>query len=161
MGSTIPQLVFCCCQSYPYEEVIKELIKLSDATDMGQLVQSIFSYEHKGENCLFAAFQQKMNNFYTTLQQFKKLKQLPKQPANSSIEMFNAIESLLIYFLQLAEQNNLDMDQVINIRREGGDSLFQIACLLSEKVSIELIKRNVKVNTIDNIFNTPLFMVRY
>ena len=83
-----------------------------------------------------------------------------KQAPDSSIVMFNEIESLFIYLIQLAEKNNIDMDRLINVTDYAGESLFHAATVYSEKISIELIKRNVKVNTIDNNFITPRFRVR-
>ena len=79
---------------------------------------------------------------------------------DSSTEMFNESESLFIYLLQLAEQNNVDLDSVINNTDRGGQSLFFKASAFSEKISLELIKRNVKVNRIDNELITPSFRVR-
>ena len=79
---------------------------------------------------------------------------------DSSMVMLNEIESLFIYLLQLAEQNNVDMDRVINTTNETGLSLFHLGTLFSEKVSLELIKRNVKVNRITSVFVTPSFKVR-
>ena len=147
-------MVFWCCSFYPYQKVIEELIKLGDTNDMEQLVQSILSFEYKGSNCLFAALEM-MQRYSSETDCNKK--------SDSSIGnyiMFNEIESLFIYMLQLAERNNLDMDRVINKTEENGQSLFDIASLYSEKVSLELITRNVKVNKIDNEFGTPLFRVR-
>ena len=75
--------------------------------------------------------------------------------------MFNEIESLFIYMLQLAEQNNVDMDRVINNTDEIGHTLFQSATVFSEKISLELVKRKVNVKRIDNEFSTPKLKVRY
>ena len=87
---------------------------------------------------------------------FDKTDQYP----DSSIVMFNEIESFFIYLIQLAERNNIDMDRIINDTNDAGVSLLHSATVYSEKISIELIKRNVKVNTIDNNFITPRFRVR-
>ena len=87
---------------------------------------------------------------------YKKNKQL----ADSSIVMFNEIESLFIYLIQLAERNNIDMNRIINFTADSGMSLFYRVTVFSEKISIELIKRNVKVNRINKNFMTPLFRVR-
>ena len=80
--------------------------------------------------------------------------------ADSSIAMFNEIESLFIYLIQLAERNNVDIDRIINVTSAAGTSLFYESTVLSEKISRELIKRNVKVNKISNQFATPSLRVR-
>ena len=116
---------------------------------MEQLVQSVFSYEDEGENCLFAVLH--MMRFY-----YKETKQL----ADSSIVMFNEIESLFIYLIQLAERNNIDMDRIINVTNDAGQSIFNSASEFSEKISLELLKWNVKVNGICNNFTTPVMKVR-
>ena len=116
---------------------------------MEQLVQSIFSYEYAGMNCLSAAF--------STMRAYSD--QTGEYP-DSSIALFNEIESSFIYLLQLAEQYNIDMDRVINHTDEAGQSLLYPASVYSENISFELLKRNVKVNRIDNQFKTPLFIVR-
>ena len=121
---------------------------------MEKLVQSIFSFEFKAEklseSCLSTVFD--MMRRY-----LDKTNQYP----DSSIVMFNEFESLFIYMLQLGEQNNIDIDRVINFTDETGQSLFYLYSLFSEKISHELIRRNVKVNRIDNEFSTPYFRVNY
>ena len=92
-----------------------------------------------------------MMRFYTI-----ETKRLP----DSSIVMFNEIESLFIYMLQLAERNNINMNQLIKNTTEAGRSILYDATLHSEKISHELIKRKVKVNSINNEFRTPVFKVR-
>ena len=119
-----------------------------DTSHKKEIIQSIFEYDHNGGNCLFAAFGMMRDYLAET-----------KQCPNSSIDMYNEIESLIIYFLRLAEQYNVDLEQVINYTNEGGQSIFHLAILFTEKVSSELIRRNVKVNKIDNRFSTPYFMV--
>ena len=116
---------------------------------MEQLLQSIFSFEGNDTSCVFAAFA--MMREYNS-----RTWQVP----NSSVGMFNEIESLLIYFLQLAEENNIDMDKVINLTSPSGQSFFHLATMFSENISLELLKRNVKVNRINSEFMTPHFRVR-
>ena len=111
-------------------------------------MMSIFSYEDKGVNCPRAVFEMMLAYWRTTTQ-------LP----DSSTGMFNEIESLFMYILQLVEQNNIGMDRVINSTNEAGNSLFHLATLFSEQISLELLKRNVKVDKIDNQFNTLYFRV--
>ena len=122
---------------------------MGDSSNREQVVQSIFSYEYKGGNCLGATF--KMMQKYS-----EKTYQMP----DSSIVMFKEIESLFINLLQLAEQNNIEMDLVINNTNEAGTSLFHWASFYSKKISLELINRGVKVNRIDSKFCTPSFTVR-
>ena len=62
--------------------------------------------------------------------------------------------------LKLAEQNDVDIDPLVNNTDKTGKSFFYLATVHSEKISLELINRNVKVNRIDNKFNTPDFRVR-
>ena len=122
---------------------------MGDINNIEKLVQTIFSYEFRGGNCLFAATH--MMREYSA-----QTNQMP----DSSIGMFNDYESLFIYLLQLAERNNVDIDRVINHTTDAGSSLLHHSTLYSEKISLELINRNVKVNRIDNRFVTPRFLVR-
>ena len=148
LGTTIPELIWSCCAWYPNQNTIDELLKLDDTTDMEQLVQSLFNYENRGTTCLYASLMLMGRNY-------GKTKQLP----NSSIKMYNEIESLFIYLLELAEQNNVDMDRAINSTDETGQSIIELATLYSENISHELINRNVKVQRINSDFITPLFIV--
>ena len=116
---------------------------------MKTLIQSILKFKVEGSNCLHALFGA-TKSYLEENHHF----------ADSSIEMFTEIESLFIHLLQLAEQNNLDMDNIINYADDSGDSLFRLAATYSEKISLELISRKVKVNRIDNEFVTPSFKVQ-
>ena len=141
-------MIFSCCTHYPHQNIIKELIKLNDTSETEQieLVQSIFSFEDQDSNCLFVMFDM-MRGYRNRTDDFP----------DSSIELFNEFESLFIYMLQLAEQNDIDMDRLINYTNEGGQSLFYWASRYSNKISIELINRNVKVNRMDHKNTAPDF----
>ena len=128
----------------PKKHVVNKLIRLTSD------IQSIFDYEFKGRNCLFAAT--------NMMEQYFKLNRglLPKP----TIDMFKSSESLIIDLILTAERNEVDVGRFINCADQTGFSFFQQATMLSETVTIELINRNVKVNRIDKKFTTPHFNVR-
>ena len=113
------------------------------------MIQSIFDYKYAERNCLTASFG--LINHYVN-----EHKKLP----DSSIKMVTEFETLVFHLIQLARQNNLDINRVLNFTSETGDSLLHMAAMFSEKITIELISQNVMVNRINNEFVTPLFMVR-
>ena len=151
LGTSVPELVLSCCENFPNQDTIEKIIELDDTGDRKQLVESIFNPEEKErKDCLRAAFTM-MERYYEETGQFP----------NSTIELYNEFESLFVYLLGLAEQNNVDTKQAINVADKTGISLFHLATLYSELVSNELISREVQVNRIDNQLITPVFKVRY
>ena len=79
---------------------------------------------------------------------------------DSSTGLFREIEATVEYLIQLADQNNLNMTQILNHKAKDGTTLFDQAAYYSEKLAKILIQRNVKVNTVDQKFETPIFRVR-
>ena len=148
MGSTLPQIVYQCCVWYPKVNIIKKWIAFIDASNKEKQVESIFKYEIIGRNCFLAAFDLMRYYFFET-----------KVFPDSSIGLYDEIESLIIYLLELAEENDIDLSQAMSQTNKAGSSFFQVASFYSEKITLELIKRNVKVNRIDNQFSTPSMKV--
>ena len=116
---------------------------------MPKLVESIFDYKNKnGSNCMLISFEM-MNRYNIETGNF----------SDSSMPMFNEIESTLFYLIKLAEDNKLNMDKILNWTANDGETLFKSAAWYSESLATELLKRNVDVKTVDNLFQTPSFEV--
>ena len=73
--------------------------------------------------------------------------------------LLTEIESSIEYLIDLGDQYNLNMDEILNHKAKNGHTLFTQAAYYSEKVAKILIQRNVKVNTVDDRFMTPIFRV--
>ena len=150
MGTTVAELVYACCQFYPKKNFIEDLIKLENKMDMSELAESIFSYSCKedGYTCLLTLFDMVVGYHNRT----------DKYP-DSSLPMFNEIESTAFYLIKMAEDNKLNMDKVLNCTADDGITLFWNAAIYSESLASELLKRNVVVTTVDYKFLIPSFQV--
>ena len=80
---------------------------------------------------------------------------------DSSMPMFNEIESTFFYLIKVAEDNKLNMNKILNYVTESGRTLFAHAAKFSESLALELLTRNVDVKTVDQMFQTPVFKVSY
>ena len=80
---------------------------------------------------------------------------------DSSMKMFNKIESTICYLIKLVENNKLNLNKILNWVAEDGMTLFFRATVYSESLAIELLKRNVDVKIVDNLFQTLSFRVSY
>ena len=78
---------------------------------------------------------------------------------DSNLPMFDEIESAAIYLIKMAEDNNIDMDDILNWTTKSGITLFRLAALFSESLASELLKKNVVLTTVDNLFAIPPFRV--
>ena len=117
--------------------------------DTRKLVKTIFDFSNAdGFNVLMALFD--MNVRYAN--------QTGNAP-DSSLPMFNEIESIAFFLIEMAEDNELDMNRVLNWTANDGQTLFSIATQFSETLARELLKRNVVVTTVDNLFQIPSFRV--
>ena len=119
--------------------------------DMATLAKSIFESANKnGYNCLMILFD--LNGWYKN-----KTSKFP----DSSMAMFNEIESTALFLIKMAEDNNLNMDAILNWTADDGETLFSNAAYFSESLANELLKNNdVVVTTVDELFRVPSFRVR-
>ena len=149
LGSTVAQLVFACCQQCPKKTFIEEIVKLEKTMDMTALAKSIFEFaDNQRYTCLLALFD--MMNIYQN--------ETGKYP-DRSMPMFNEIESTALYLIETAENNKLNMDTILNWTTEDGRTLILNASLYSESLASELLKKNIVVTTVDNLFQIPHFQV--
>ena len=149
MGTNIPELVFTCCNFCPKKQFIEGIINLEKTIEISELVESIFDFKNEyGYNCMIVSFN--MMEWH---------KNETGNVPDSSLEMFNEIESTVLYFIKLAVDNNLNLDKILNWVTENGETLFFRASFYSESLALELLSRNVDVKTVDNLFITPLFQV--
>ena len=116
---------------------------------MSTLLKSIFNYKDKnGINCLIISFDMMIWYHHET-----------GNVPDSSMPLFNEIETTILYLIKLAEDNKLNMDKILNSVTANGKTLFMNAALYSESLALELLKRNVDVKTVDDSFQTPSFRV--
>ena len=105
-------------------------------------------YFRNGFNCLTTIFH--MASWY----RIKNNGEYPSGP------MLVDIEESCLYLIQLAKSVKLDLDKVLNHTTKNGDTLFFAASIYSEKITTQLLRENVQVNSITDIFLTPFFRVR-
>ena len=149
LGTSIAELVFYCCQEAPIKAFLVSLMTLATTTDMKTLMNDIFDYRSKnGLNCLIEAFH--MASKYTNAN-----KKLPDATEPMLIE----IEETILYLIQLGDQHGVDMDKVLNAVTKNGKTLFHRATFYSERVARFLLTKNVKVNSVDQFFQTVSFRV--
>ena len=84
----------------------------------------------------------------------------PGRKVYPSGQMLRHIEESLIFMIELAKSNNVEMDKVLNHTLKNGATLFFWASLYSENISRYLIQENVKVTSIGFCFQSPSFRVR-
>ena len=71
------------------------------------------------------------------------------------------IEESILFLVQQAKDNNLDLDKTFNHMTKDGTTLFFYASIFSEKITRQLLNEEVvRVNSIDLRFVTPFFRVR-
>ena len=117
--------------------------------NMPKLIESIFNYKNEnGTDCLIISFDM-MAKYYNETGNFP----------DSSLLMFNEIESTILCLIKRAEDNKLNMDEILNLVTENGKTLFHHATIFSESLALELLTSNVDVKTIDDLFQTPSFEV--
>ena len=78
---------------------------------------------------------------------------------DSNLPMFVEIESSAFYLIKLAEEKKLNMANILNCTADDGTTVFSRAAYYSEPLAIELLKKNVVVTTVDNLFMIPSFKV--
>ena len=149
LGTTVAQFVFACCWHFPKMSLIEDIIKLEKKMDTATLAKSIFELvNNEGYTCLLVLFNM-MAGYHN---------QTGKLP-DSNLPMFTEIESTTFYLIKMAEDNNLKMDNILNWTTNNGKTLFWLAALFSESLASELLKKNVVVTTVDNLFRIPSFRV--
>ena len=70
----------------------------------------------------------------------------------------DAAESV-IYLIELGDQHGVDMVKLLNKTLNNGSTLFFLATGHSEQLALYLLKRGVKVDTLNSNFETPQFKV--
>ena len=78
---------------------------------------------------------------------------------DSSMPMFNEIQSIALSLIKMAEDNKLNMNDILNWAANDGQTLFWNATMFSELLANELLKRNVAVKRVDYLFQVPSFRV--
>ena len=153
-GTTIGALVSSCCALFPKKEAIESLIELGKKNESEEkVVKSVFEFhDQTGSNCLTAMFN--MAAAYDN-----SMMDIPQA-------MLVEIEKSCQYLIQLAKSANLDLEKILNHTSDGGDTCFSYATAFSETITKQLLSMNnhgkkiVKVNSINDLFITPIFRVR-
>ena len=116
---------------------------------MTKLVESIFDYkDNDGYNCMIVSFDM-----------IAKYRNKTGSVPDSSMKMFNEIEWTISYLIKLAEDNELNLTNILNWVGEDGQTLFWKAANNSESLALELLAKNVDVKTVDDLFQTVSFEV--
>ena len=117
--------------------------------NVSTLTETIFDFkDDTGHNCIMTSFEMMLCYENTT-----------KKFTNSTMPMFCEIETTILYLIKLAEDNALNVHQILNWTTENGATLFFGATWYSESLAKELLKYNVDVKTVNNQFLTPSFRV--
>ena len=131
LGTTIAELVYSCCHYRPRKTWIESLVNLDEVTPKN--LEQLFAYKgHGGINCLMAAF------WY---------------------DISKGAEESVLYLTELGDEHDVDMAEVLDHTDNSGQTLFFYATLRSEQLALYLLKRGVKVNTVNHLFETPSLMV--
>ena len=150
-GTTIPELVFSCCQWFPNKQAIKSLIEVGKQyEDEKKVVESVFEYQHReGFNSMIIMFQMASQNRHENNDKY------PSGP------MLRDIEDSCLYMIELAKSSNLDLERILNHTTKTGRTLFDRASTYSERITKRLLQEPVRVNSITDKFVTPFFRVRF
>ena len=131
------------------KQFIEGIVKLEKTMNMSNLVESIFDYKNKnGLNCIIASID--MIGWYKI-----KTGNFP----DSSMPMFNETESTVLFLIKLAEDNKLNINNILNWVPDNGQTLFWKAAFFTESLALKLLSRNVDVKTVDHKFETVSFRV--
>ena len=144
-GTTIAQLVHSCCLFFPIKEALQKLIELGN--EEAVVAKSVLEFEdHTGYNCLISLFNMAAHYRNITYD----------FPPDSKLHQ---IEEICFYLIGLGKSHNVDMKKILNHTANEGTTLFSYAASFSERLTKYLIEE-VKVNSIDFHFFTPIFRVR-
>ena len=145
-------IVSVCCALSPFKTVIQEIIAISFSLIQNyktsrQLMENIFAHEDADRvNCL-------MNCYYMLGDDNHK----GIDPNTTSMK--KEIEDTIVLLIEMGIDNGVDMARVINHVSKYGTTLFRLSSLFSEKVTLILMKMDVKVNEITLSFETVSFKV--
>ena len=67
----------------------------------------------------------------------------------------------MFYLIEVGDEHGVDMAEVLEKTDNNGWTLFHWATWYLEQVALYLLKRGVKVNTVDLRFSTPSFRVSW
>ena len=79
--------------------------------------------------------------------------------SESYLQLGDEPTKTVFHLIKLGYDKNVDMDKVLNFIGNDGCTLFSLA-IRSEKLTKFLIKKRVRVNTIDHQFQIPCLNVR-
>ena len=117
--------------------------------NMATLTKSILQFADKERyTCLMTLFE--MMLYYNN--------KTGKYP-DSTMPMFLEIETTALHLIKMAEDNQLNMDNILNWTADNGITLFWLAACYSESLASELLKKNVVITTVNNSFQVPTFKV--
>ena len=118
--------------------------------NMEQLVNDVLEYRNNnGFNCLLIS---------TDL--IVKYNNATGKYPNDTNEIKRQSEEVILYLIDLGFKHNVDMVKVLNATTNIGKTLFFGMTLYNyEKVAVLLIDNDVRVNSIDQYFQTPSFEV--
>ena len=124
-GTTIPELIFACCQFFPRQEALEKLIELGKQSETDkEVAKSVLEFQHQtGHSCLIVTFN--MANKYRN----RNNGEYPSGP------MLHEIEETIFYLIDLAKCFNLDLKKILNHTTKSGETLFFLASIYSETIT--------------------------
>ena len=154
LGITLETTVFSCCTQAPKKEIIKSLINVDNGETMQMKVKKILEFKNElGLTCLMICPHLLIEHG----RQYPE-SDLVNNPYAARVK--RQIEDSIVFLIELGVTCGVNMAKVINHTTENGGDLFGEMTSISEKVSKLLTTMNVKVNTIDNNFQTATIKVR-
>jgi len=76
-----------------------------------------------------------------------------------NLEIIQDTENVFLFLLELADEimDEEDVDKILENTSNYGQAVICITAALSEKLTDTILKRNVKINNVDNVFQAPSF----
>ena len=149
MGTTLPETIYNCCFYAPVIDFVKMILSFGNNQNMDQLVNDVLKYQDDGFNCLLISTNQIIG-----------YKNATGKIPNDTIEIKRQSEELILYLINLEFEHGIDMDKILNATKNSGVTLFhQMTVFSYEKVALLLLDNDVRVNSINQYFQTPSLTV--
>ena len=129
------------------------LLKLEVNKPFGEVIKEVLEHEVDGYSCLMISFVS--DALHCRLGLVKALLVNKK-----NLHCFFEPAKTVFHLIQLGYDNNVEMDKVLNFIGNEGCTLFSLAHR-SEKLTKFLLRKRVRVNTLDSQFQIPCLNVSF
>lgn len=146
-GTPIEEVIFWCCWYAPIKETIEKLIGLENKENIGETMANVLEYEDDdGFNCLIHCYEMMVS-----------YRNRGKDPSITPIK--TSTEETIKFLIDMGLQNDVEIKSVINHVTKNGITLFHRSTSDSKEVASLLMSMQVKVNEINDLFQTVNFQV--